>query len=954
MKNFVLMLYFILLSVAGLYAQTYPFRTYSIEDGLSESVVNDIIQDLEGYIWLATRFGLNRFDGNSFESYFESNGLNSSNLFSLYQSRDGKIWIGSEKGVNYIDEGSIHTDSAYTVLSNSTVISIFEDSKGGMWFGTDGDGVWHFGSNGKPVLYSLANGFKNNQIRAIAESKDGDLWFATRGGVTRFFKGNIRTYTIDDGLPEDRTRDVVVDDSNHVWIATRNGLATFLNERFESFGQDMGMNVHTLSLSKDGSIWLGTEGGVSQFKEGQFTNFKAQQGLANDIVYSSLIDREGNVWFGTLGGGLSLFLGAYFQNFNTNNGLSNNLVTGITEMEDGSIWIGTYGGGLISYQNDEFQYLHSQHGLLDNRVYHISTDSKNRMWIGMRDGLAIYEKGNIRNFSPHEFPFRKIRHVNEAEDGSFWISTYDEGLIHFRNGEYRQYTTEHGLPSNTVVNTTFDNDGVLWIATYGGVVKKGSDPIQAFTLQDGLPSVRTMSMLKDRDGTIWVSTFDGIAQYDGTQFVAIRVKDGLPGRVCYFIIQDREGIYWVGTNEGIARLDIEKFYSHDPVIKEQGIQVINREHGLIADEVNLGAVYEDSNRNLWFGTVEGVSRFHSSEYRGNEVPPVVHILGLTASGQEFPFSNVELNYDKNYVQINFSAINFTSPNQVTYEYRLHGIDPEWQRTTDRFVKYPSLPPGNFHFQVRAINSNGVWSVEDTPFYFTIKPPYWKTWWFNVLLLATILGILYLFYRNYQYMKMVDIEKVRVRIASDLHDDVGASLTEIALQSDFLQASNLDLALKEPIEHIGKQCRNIVTSLDDIVWSMDARNDTLGDLTDRMQDYILNVLEPKQFNVIYDFKDLKMKNKLPLVIKENLYLIFKESVNNIAKHSNGDEVRVKVCVKNGKLYFYIQDNGRIRETLKKTGQGLRNMQMRAEKMGGILNIDEHDGFKVTLKGTLYKK
>jgi signal transduction histidine kinase len=215
----------------------------------------------------------------------------------------------------------------------------------------------------------------------------------------------------------------------------------------------------------------------------------------------------------------------------------------------------------------------------------------------------------------------------------------------------------------------------------------------------------------------------------------------------------------------------------------------------------------------------------------------------------------------------------------------------------------------------------------------------------------VLGIIYLFYNYYKARKMIDIERMRVRIASDLHDDVGASLTEIALQSDFLQAGGAETDFKKSLEQIGKQSRKIVSSLDDIVWSIDARNDTLGDLTDRMQDYILNTLASKNMKVNYDFSELKMDNKLPVPVKENVYLIFKEAVNNIAKYSNGDQVDIIMKNDNGYLVFSITDNGTSGRSSKKTGHGLRNMDMRAKRIGATLTINSEDAFTIKVEGKL---
>lgn len=955
MKNkllFIFVLAFGIVSISN--AQTFPFRTYSIQDGLSESVVYDIIQDHEGYLWLATGYGLNKFDGFNFINFFEESGLNHSKVYSLYQSRDRKIWIGTELGVNFFNGDSIYSPVDLSALENSKVIAIFEDSQGGMWFGTDGDGVWNYSITGEMTLYSTSQGFLSNQVRAINESENGKLWFATREGVTLLENGDLRNFTTTDGLPENRIRDVKVDSKGIIWIATRNGISRYDGRNFQNFGTDEGIldsKIQTISLAEDGSVWTGSEMGLSQFKNETFTNYTTDQGLSNDIIYSSIIDKEGNIWIGTFGGGVSIFLGSYIENYTTDTGLSNDLVTSIVEDEAGKVWISTYGGGLISKLGNRFEYLAESEGLPDDRVYHLSKDSKGIMWIGMRDGLATMENGIIKSFSDKKFPFRKVRHVMESSKGEHWVSTNDEGIVNLGKNDYQSYTINEGLASNTVLASVEDEEGNIWVATYGGVSKISGNEIKNFTIQDGLPNNGVMSIIKDNAGTIWVSTFGGIAWFDGVRFIDITDEDGLPDRVCYFIKQDDDNILWVGTNAGIARLDIELYYSEQREEKESAIQIITREQGLISDEMNLGAVYKDKQGHFWFGTVEGVSRFNPATYKGNEIPPEVEILSFSASGREYETRNLELPHSKNFIEIEFAGLNFTSPNQVNYEYILSGIDPEWQRTTSRFAKYQSLPPGDYSFRVHARNSNGVWNKEIALVQFRILPPFWLSWWFVVIIFSVVIGIIYLFYRNYKFMKMVDIERIRVRIASDLHDDVGTSLTEIALQSDFLQAGNIDSEFKKSLTHIGKQCRHVVTSLDDIVWSIDARNDTLGDLTDRMQDYIINVLVPKGINVAYDFEELKMDNKLPVPVKENLYLIFKEAVNNVAKYSNGDEVLVSMNSRNGEFEFKVHDNGTTGKGTKKTGQGLRNMEMRAQRIGGIVDFEVTNGFTVTIKGKL---
>lgn len=948
----------LILLVGGLQiaeAQRYPFRTFSIEEGLSESVVYDLVQDNEGYIWLATGYGLNRFDGIRFQNYFEEQGLNSSRIRSLLKDGEGKIWIGSEAGVNYWKADSIYSVPALAPLTNFTVVSIHQDQAGNMWFGTDGNGVWQFSDDQRVTQYTTSNGLVNNRVSAIAESPQGDLWFGTREGITVLREGNFINYKEENRLPNNRIRDIKVDSAGTVWIGSRAGLIKYEDEKFEQLTTADGLInnfIKTITISGDNEIWIGTEEGVSFYDGTNFKNYSVASGLSTEIMQSSLLDLEGNIWLGTYGGGVNMFLGDYFANFNTEQGLPNNLVTSFTENESGDIWIATFGGGITSLKDGQFDDKGLNMLLPDNQIYTLFTDSKERMWIGMGEGLAYLENGRLRVFSDQEFPYPRVRDIMEASDGSYWISTYDDGIIHYQNGTFEQISSENGLVSNRVLTSVEGDDGSIWIATYGGITRYKMDEFQSFAIQEGVPNNAVMNLLKDDEGRIWASTFGGITWFDGLRFQGITPEDGLPDDVCYFIHQSEDGLYWIGTTNGVVQFDAELYFNSEGRDRNQAFQVLNKEQGLIANELNLGAVYEDSRGYLWFGTVEGFSRFNPNSYEGNKVPPKVHIVGVNASGREYqPEEKFTLTHEENYVEIQYAGINFAAPNQILYEYKLSKIDPDWQQTSARSVKYPSLPPGEYTFKVHARNINGAWSEDIEEVEFIITAPFWMQWWFWVLMLSIVVGIIYLFYNYYRARKMVDIERMRVRIASDLHDDVGASLTEIALQSDFLQAGDADSEFKKSLEQIGRQCRKIVSSLDDIVWSIDARNDTLGDLTDRMQDYILHTLESKNMTVNYDFEDLQMDNKLPVSVKENVYLIFKEAVNNIAKYSDGDRVDIKMQNKNGHFEFLIFDNGTAGEGTKKTGQGLRNMDMRAKRIGADVTINTDNGFSIKVEGKL---
>ncbi|MDX1671805.1 MAG: triple tyrosine motif-containing protein, partial [Balneolaceae bacterium] len=344
-----------------------------------------------------------------------------------------------------------------------------------------------------------------------------------------------------------------------------------------------------------------------------------------------------------------------------------------------------------------------------------------------------------------------------------------------------------------------------------------------------------------------------------------------------------------------------------------------------------------------FGSVGGLTQFDPELDRTNPVAPKVHIQEVWISGESVVDKrSLEVGSDNRNITVGFVGISFTAPEQIVYEYRLRGSGESWQHTRQRSVRYSALLPGDYSFQVRARSNDGVWS-DRASLDFTVLAPFWMQWWFIILVLLVLSGVVAFIYHYYRIKKMVEIERMRVRIASDLHDDVGSSLTEIALQSDFLQTADIREDIKQSLSQIGEQSRKVVNSLDDIVWSIDARNDTLGDLTDRMQDYVNNVLSNKK--VSYHFEDLNMSEKLTVPIKENIYLIFKEAVNNIAKHSNADRVDIELSNNNGSFEMIISDNGRGNKPVKRSGHGLRNMKMRANRIDADINFTNDTGFTV---------
>ena len=937
-------------------AQTMPFRTYSIENGLSESVIHSMIQDEEGFIWLGTGFGLNRFDGVVFKKWYEEDGLPNNRVNALMQSRNGEIWIGTDAGIAYLKNDTIYTPAVFEPVLESVVLSIYEDSDEAIWIATEGSGLWKYERPGTFTNVSDHHGYRNMMARAVVEDTEGVMWVGTSDGLFSYDGTNFRKYRSADGIPEVSVNEMKVNESGELWMATDAGLIVVTEDGVKIYDRETGLKdnrLYSLSFSDQGDIWVGSESGASFFDGERFKNYTSENGLNAVIVYETMIDREGNVWLGTLGGGANIYLGELFQNYSVDTSLANNVVVGFEEDHLGNIWIATYGGGIHKYNGSELEHFSQADGLVDDKVYVIIEDSRNRLWIGTRTGISIYENGEFRTLSSDVFPFTYIRDIYEDEEtGDFWFATYNSGVIRFDGEEYEQFNTSSGLLNNTVMKIEKDEQGRMIFATYGGAAILENGTFEHITIADGLPNNGVIHVYIDDEGTKWFSTFSGIASYDGETIRAI-TTDTQSNTISYFVVQDASGRYWVGTNRGIYLFKPERFFGAETHVERiKSFKLFDRNQGLIANELNAGGVLAVSDQTIWLGSVEGLSHFFPARIDSNSTPPGIAFEEVLMSGKvQHDMTEKEFSHDQNFLQISYTGLSFESPAQILYEYRLSGLEDEWQTTRERTVRYTSLPPGDYRFRIRAYNADGVRSTDEARFTFIISAPVWQQWWFFSLIGLAVIGLIVFYYRHFRARKQIDIERMRVQIASDLHDDVGSSLTELALQTDFLQAGDVSDEIRDTLKQLGDHSRKIVTSLDDIVWSIDARNDTAGDMTDRMQDYVNQVFRSGTPEVHYHFDNLDMDDRLPVNIKENIYLIFKESVNNIAKHSNADRVDITFAYDGKDFQLKVVDNGTTSNGSRRSGQGLRNIRLRSERIGADSKIRNGDGFTVRVEGNV---
>lgn len=953
---------FVLICSGPVFSQTYTFRNYSIQDGLSQSVVQAIMQSKDGYLWIGTGYGLSRFDGVTFKNFFTDQGLIQNRIYALWQNSTGNIWIGTQSGISIYHDGKFEAPKyKLNSILHSPVVAIKGDSYKRIWIATEGQGVFYI-EKGKLHHLTVKTGLASDRVRSISIGKSGEIWFGTRNGLNQLLPNNtIKTYTTKNGLVNDHIRAVSIAQNGSLWIGTRNGLSHWVNGVFHNFTTKDGLvfnQIRCLLTVKKGDLWIGTENGLSHFKNGHFKNYTVVNGLSNNNIYSILQDSEGDLWLGTYGGGLCRFNGERFANYTAKNGLSNNMITAIRQNSRGNIVVGTYGGGINILKGGNVRHLTIENGLVDNRVYSFTVMKNGSLWIATRGGISVYKNGEIRKPPIPALPYRKIRCLIKDRSGKYWIGTDDEGILIVNGNKVEKLQKKDGLVGNNVRCILQAKNGDIWIGTLEGVTRYHNGKYTKYTAGDGLIHSGVLGIYQDHRGNIWFATYGGLSRFVHDKFVNFSIKNGIRTSVCYTVTQDNNGDYWVGTNKGILKISPKTLLTDHKTVTELNNSKIKRytaDMGLVSNEMNWNAIFKDHAGNVWFGSVGGLIKVVPNLVTPDPIGPPVYITSVQVMGRNWNLSKkISVAYNQNFVTIHYVGLCFATPGMVRYEYRLKGVDQHWVSTNKRIVRYSALTDGNYIFQIRARNNDGVWSSKIATLNFVIQPPIWESWWFIAIMVIIPLIIIALIYNNLRVGRLVDMERMRVRIASDLHDDVGSSLTEIALQTDFLLAEKLNNELAESIKQLGEQSRKIVNTMDDIVWSIDARNDTIGDLTDRMQDYANSVLPRKQIIVHYDFHAIEkeFQNNLSVDLRQNLYLIFKEAINNVAKHSEAQNVYVLLERNDTHYILSIHDDGKgINSREKLTGHGLKNMKMRAKRINAKLEFSNGSGFtiKVTGKG-----
>jgi len=852
LRNFTLAVLLLIFIALPLTAQQYNFRSYSLEDGLPQSEVRALAQDATGNIWLGTNGGgLCRFNGKEFQVFTNKHGLPDNLIRGLHADQQGNLWIASTKGITRYDGTSFESFSSEQGVPGGHYTWLDSDNEGKVWsFGHDlqGNRQLLYLEDGK--FHDLVGNYpeltEKNFILWVYKDQSDQIHIITKKGSFQLEENRLVTSPLNDLVSSDEIVIPFLEDSRgNLWLAIgkmpnidklyslKDGKLTPVNLPTGLVPQNLNYGMEDIK----GNIWVSSYGvgvwKISFDKAGtaSFQEFNRGNGLPNNMINQILEDREGNIWFGSNGGGLIKYSSDRFVALNLEDGLSTEIIWSLTQDRKGDYWFGTAGGAIIKYDGNEVKNVFTEEESPMGFVRKFLELDNGVMLIGTGNGLWAYDGNDFKKVNK-QFGLEEGAKIGDIiKDGNdLLISVYGKGVARY-NGRDSEFITveKDGIATNIVDHLMKDSRGNIWMTSKrSGVTRYRAEPLDALEPQDGAESQKVLNInstnclnndyiiqiAEDKIGNLWFASYGGgLNIYDGSKFSYLDSEGGLTSDNIYSVIADNEGNIWAGTQNGVDKI----------VIDNQGavISITNYDKydGFTGIESNSMANYKDAKGNLWFGTINGVMKYNPNVDHINPTPPVTNITRLKLFFKDVDWSessyqkylsgvnswqhlprDLSLPHDLNHLSFNFEALSFQVPEKVKYQWRLNGLDKDWSPVTSKTeAVYANLAPGDYTFEVKASNNDGVWNQVPASFSFKVTPPWWGTWWFRVMILALFAGLGIAFYKWRVHSIKQKKDELEKKVAQKTKEVVQQK-DEILVQSKKLEESYHNLEL---LSDVGK-------------------------------------------------------------------------------------------------------------------------------------------------------
>lgn len=751
-------------------AQQYNFHNYSVKEGVAQSQVFSLLQDHRGYLWMGTRGGgLTRFDGTEFKTFSLKDGLPNNYVSCIREDAKHNLWIGTNNGLSEYNGIRFRNHYPQKQAGQFSVQDLAFDAKGRVWLATS-TGIFRFDGTFTNVTELLND--KATVVNTIYVDKQKNIWYGNADGLFRISETaagftKIR-YDRSQGFMKNSITCINEDSKGNLWIGTYgDGAYVYDGKRF--FRIDLNLELYKQTVldiyfDNHDNVWLATlYHGVGQYNtvSKSFSWLTEQEGLSNNHVRSVIQDKSGNYWFGTSGGGVCNYFGKQFTVYDRSSGLGGNFIYSIFRDSRKRLWIGTSDRGLSLLDSARFYNFNADNGFDNVKVKAIAEDQNGLLYFGT-DGQGVYTYDGLEFRAIEELKKTYIRAMLRDKDGNLWIATAGAGLFKLKPNSpeplVTKFTTKEGLLHNRLTSLLYDKTGRLWYGTENngvGCLVNGMIRKFSMSVTNGLPSNAIRCMAEDLSGYLWLGTAgDGLASfplYQGDMPVKrYNHTNGLSSSNIYLVCSDNNNNVFSGTETGLDYLFLDKDR------RPSDIKHYSKGEGFTGIETCQNAVYKDVDGTVWFGTINGLTKYNPANLVKNDNEPITTITNVklhyepvsktefrSAVGDWNTVSSLDLPYDQNHLSFDFLGINFSNPDAVRYQWMLKGFDKNWSPVSNMHsFTYSNLSPGDYTFMVKACNEDGVWNKEPAQLSFHISPPFWMRWWFLMLMALTVGGLLF--------------------------------------------------------------------------------------------------------------------------------------------------------------------------------------------------------------------
>jgi len=984
LTRLVLLLLMLFAGMLRLSATNYFTRTWQVEQGLPQNKVTAVVQTQDRYLWVGTYNGLARFDGVRFTVFDDKNTpeLRSRRITSLFEAGDGTLWIGTESGeVSQYRNGHFTSMPLHLNWRGGKIYAITADENSDVWLFNEAGELARV-RDGK--ILSPPSGLISKVV-VMARSRDGTIWVGREGVVSALRGGELTTVI----STNDYVQGFCAARDGGYWVACNGGLQKWeggkLTGNFGTAPWGWG-TVANLGETSAGELAAGSIG-LWLLYPGQTNlppvHLDITNGFPSDWIISMSEDLEGNLWCGT-GGGLVLIRPNNLEVVSPPDKWKDSPVLSVLSTPQGALWVGTEGAGLYRLQNSEWTNFDFAQGVRNPNVWSLATDSRGRIWAGSWGGGLFEQSGDSFEFAAGLKSFLLPTPALLFYKDTLWIGT-TEGLRRYQNGRLDEFDGIEGRPFGDVRSIARDKSGALWFGTAGsGLIQRKDGKFSRFEKRHGLSSDFIECLYAGDDGTLWIGTFGGgLNRLKDGKFSTISRKEGLPNDVIGHIESDGRGFLWISSYGGILRASERDLnLCADGKLAEVGFLSYGINDGLPTLECSEGLQSggaRSADGRLWFPTAKGLVALDPSRITTNLLPPSVHIEEMRVDDKLFAtgFDGdgiLKVPPGRHRVEFQYTALSFVAPEKVRFKCRLGTFEPEWADVgTKRVATYNYIPPGNYSFQVIACNNDGIWNETGASLEFRMLPYFWQTIWFRFLsgfaiLLATS-GLIWADTRRRMRRRMEKLERERAmerersRIAQDIHDDLGASLTRIAMLTQSARGeAQLPESVANNLNRIFATARELTRAMDEIVWAVNPRHDTLDSLANYLIRYAQDYLSAAEIRCRLDVPLQLPSLPVSAEIRHNLFLAFKESLHNVVRHAVAAEVRVELTLNGQNLAVCVADSGRgfgkgTTGSGKATngriagGNGLGNMRRRLAEIGGTCEIQSKPEHGTTVTFTV---